>query len=668
MDPWGSPFVDQDGITVVDFRMWDPPVWWSVDGNLKDSERIKTAYLKAETCTLCRNSILQTLGAEFRRSEIQASAQNGCAGCMIVCGTLKSIASLSGRPIAIHTTIRWRNGLLRWVIYQDWSSWEVFTRKDPLKNNTMAAQRLLNAAQSRPWLVPRLPHELEVSLNTGSEHAIKRALAWIDDCENNHEACRAAIPTLPTRVLLIEGLRNVRLYDSKGELERYVCLSHCWGAGSVMKTTSSTLKEYKQGLPWEELPQTFQDAIHFTSQLGLRYLWIDSLCILQDSDEDWRHEGSSMSQIYSGAHVTLAATAASCAYVGLFRKTPERTFTTHSYPDVDGSNLEVYVRSEVDHWAYERGYSPLHCRGWALQECLLSRRLIQFTHWELIWGCRIETTCECSLMDDSNLRQKMRNPKDFADVFSTCAALKPEFWHKLVERYTNLNLTFEKDGFPALQGIGKQMYQHKKSKYLAGLWESSLACDLLWHMKYEDRVTRPQEWRAPSWSWASVIGRVVFCGGECTPRATYVTSDIKPAGTDEFGGLRSARITLSCRCFQEDAEGVYRHSTQPNDNIRYPDQSVFKGSFEWLREDCPVTSRDGERPHSTPMIPGQIVKTLLVGDEAKSHCTVFYFLVLRSIDAEEKTYERIGLLCVSSIERYTVSDFALGEEEIIHIV
>ncbi|KAH8642870.1 HET-domain-containing protein [Alternaria alternata] len=128
-----------------------------------------------------------------------------------------------------------------------------------------------------PWNFPRIGPE--ITGYTGSSAAIEKARAWYSECLMNHKRClQNSGSPLPTRIILIEGTDKARLHTSSAEHASYACLSHCWGGQSVIQTTARTLEQFTTNLPWEELPQTFQDAIQFAHGLGFKYLWIDSLC------------------------------------------------------------------------------------------------------------------------------------------------------------------------------------------------------------------------------------------------------------------------------------------------------------------------------------------------------------------------------------------------------
>jgi heterokaryon incompatibility protein (HET) len=190
-------------------------------------------------------------------------------------------------------------------------------------------------------------------VSTFSASFIATVHKWIQNCTSKHVRCGSSRPQqLPTRVIDV-GLRqcsNIKLYESSGETGSYACLSHCWGPrGPGILTTSNTIKEYKRNIPWNLLPATFRDAVTVAWQLGLRYLWIDCLCVMQDSKEDWCRESGAMSSIFQKAFITLAATHAASADYGLFSEllisSMPREFKTY---DCNGLPTSFYER-ELPH-------------------------------------------------------------------------------------------------------------------------------------------------------------------------------------------------------------------------------------------------------------------------------------------------------------------------------
>ncbi|KAF2467682.1 HET-domain-containing protein, partial [Lindgomyces ingoldianus] len=281
----------------------------------------------------------------------------------------------------------------------------------------------------------------------------------------------------PTRIVEIQDTDKVRLYQTQGERDAYTCLSHCWGSNPIIQTTSSTLSTFKNSIPWSQLSRTFRDAIDLTYRLGLKYIWIDSLCIIQDNIDDWRHEGNKMASTYSNSFLTIAASKARDGNEGCYSTCP---------PELC-KNL------------------PLLQRGWVLQERLLSPRVVHFGPRELYWECAQRNLCECSELSlILNLHGGGVGTKDLKRELSRSGLTLKDQWYSIVTEYSKLHLTFEKDIFPALQGLAVSTQRHTLFAYHAGLWEDTLISDLMWIPKRQGR--RPRTWRAPTWSWASVVG------------------------------------------------------------------------------------------------------------------------------------------------------------------
>ncbi|KAJ4286394.1 hypothetical protein N0V88_008017 [Collariella sp. IMI 366227] len=165
---------------------------------------------------------------------------------------------------------------------------------------------------------------------------------------------------LPSRVLDVQaaGESGVRLYEpAEGEKAPYICLSHCWGHRPFLRTLSGNLAAHRSEIIWDRLPQTFREAITFTRQLGVRYLWIDSLCIVQDDQRDWRCEAARMAGIYEHSMLVISATKSHGAYGGLFTSLPPR-HKTYTILHIPGS---LNQRSDSD---YESSPSSPRPQRW----------------------------------------------------------------------------------------------------------------------------------------------------------------------------------------------------------------------------------------------------------------------------------------------------------------
>lgn len=165
-----------------------------------------------------------------------------------------------------------------------------------------------------------------LSSSTGTLESWTTVLKWLEKCQSNHSECFASsnAPWYPTRLLDVEEtvLESVRLVlSAKAHLTGgYLTLSHCWGEVLCFKLTKDSVQQFMLGIELLQLPQTFQDAVQVTRRLGIRYLWIDALCIIQDDTNktDWLHEAGLMHKVYSHSFLNIAATGALDTSKGLF--------------------------------------------------------------------------------------------------------------------------------------------------------------------------------------------------------------------------------------------------------------------------------------------------------------------------------------------------------------
>lgn len=388
------------------------------------------------------------------------------------------------------------------------------------------------------WISPRngyYPIGRILPETTDSEETLAQVQEWLKDCTTTHSRCGpGAAVKLPTRVLDLgskEMTGTVRLVETEETSTlpaRYACLSHCWG-GKIAETgmaTTETLKSMKAGILIETLPRSFQDAVQITKRLGLQYLWIDFMCILQDDDSDWDRESSRMASIYQGAFITIGATCSRNSTEGFIRSlNPDYTSSLASskYRTVDGRPFDLYVRKGVPHFTGDDTTAhPLLGRAWIYQEFLLSPRFLHFAEEELVWECNENSSCQCMSLPNfvealsshywrpgaKNSYSKLIHSKDPRSL--------AECWRSVVGRYNQLALTFEGDRFRAIAGIadqlsaaGTKLSQGALSlgRYIEGLWENSIVEDLCWSTSILSPIARRAnrvEWRAPTWSWASV--------------------------------------------------------------------------------------------------------------------------------------------------------------------
>ena len=465
----------------------------------------------------------------------------------------------------------------------------------------------------------------------------------LQQCKTSHRSCGLVSKYhLPTRVLDVGTLGgSIRLYQTQGEIEHYIALSHCWGKSRILTTTTETLEKNIEDILWDSLAKTFQDAVQIVRKLGLKYLWIDSLCIIQDDDNDWSRESGKMATIYQHAYLTIAATKSSSGKGGLF-SIASQTHLAHAlrHPGQDSGLSPVYTRVGLSHpregglWNKSSKDFPLMTRAWTYQEIILSARIIHFASNELIWECREKYDCECDSYKEFSSNQGSQLKIDHARAFRD-SLLLPRRWRSMVVEYSSLNLTFGKDKLPALSGLAKEMQKYRAGRYLAGMWESDLLSDLLWRVTDTSMSSRCCPWRAPSWSWVSVEGIVAYdekdSPGTWHFLATVIEVECIPAGLDTTGAVSSGHLVISGKLIESS-------HYDPKKN-QAPNGSYNEGE---------VRSRlILDFPFST--IPTATAKSdidiylLEVGQTEMWERMSAIYLVLNKLDTEPDTYQRVGL-------------------------
>jgi hypothetical protein len=240
----------------------------------------------------------------------------------------------------------------------------------------------------------------------GSLTHLKVLNDWLHQCDKQHSCFPVDVNFTPTRLIDVGELGSdaVRLLDHgqtqpARQEERYIALSHRWGAPqhhAKFCTYKSNIDSFKRGIDVSQLPQTFQDAVMVTRGLGLRRLWIDSICIVQDDPDDWDTESKFMERVFSSSYCTIAASCASGSSDGFLKPRPERGCVAMQAPG--GENATYYVCDAIDDFNDHVDQSELNQRGWVLQERALSRRTIYFTEMQTYWECGGGVRCETMAM------------------------------------------------------------------------------------------------------------------------------------------------------------------------------------------------------------------------------------------------------------------------------
>lgn len=412
---------------------------------------------------------------------------------------------------------------------------------------------------------------LQVCPNMDSALAAKIVRPWLDECVSSHDACRSRQRShLPKRVISVGSHDHAPcLYESHGEESDYIALSYCWGLGRSLTTTKSSYAARVTGISWEDFPNTIRDAMIFTQNIGVQFIWIDALCIIQDDAEDWRVEAAKMASIYENALLTLSATASDSTNSGCFPTPRAKSHKLSKQLSSPFGSVDVYARLSFHHahnvlFEYggdgyihdldeliREGY-PVLTRGWIFQERVLSSRTVHCAPGELLWECISENRCECSATahdrEGRNALIKFKGlTRDGRPIDDRSPAI--QLWTELIQSYSRRLFTYPTDKLVALSGAAQKFQRLDMGLYLAGLWRQDLHVQLCW---YRASKSDPESRRInqPSWSWASINQPCFFAtmSMKTTPliqKFEVLEAETELCGSDRMGGVSSGRIVAS---------------------------------------------------------------------------------------------------------------------------
>lgn len=407
----------------------------------------------------------------------------------------------------------------------------------------------------------------------------------LKNCLSSHTKCRKPkSTTLPKRVLDVLGndSKSVRLHESdfnreenRFEYGEYVALSHVWGVGKGLpKTSTKTIESYKRGIAWTSLPRALQEAVVLTRALGIRWLWIDALCLIQDDPASKLEESMIMDEIFGNAFLTIAATSAPDSSNHPLFPVQVQPFKIQA-TDNKGSAFKIFVREQPSHYSFKAPFdesahmndwelpfnisedsnqdTPLLKRAWTFTERLLSPRILHFTKSEMIFECCEGYQCECGRINDpifdsratDSIKQEFgriiaetnRRPSFDGSVQDQMQGIESvtsqlasttltngaknisqrreealQLWSYIITEFTARNITYDSDRLLAIASIAKQLSSSLHSGYVAGQWTFS-TMGLLWYPNDSTRCRRSNPLlghNVPSWSWASIEGSPIF--------------------------------------------------------------------------------------------------------------------------------------------------------------
>ena len=343
----------------------------------------------------------------------------------------------------------------------------------------------------------------------------------MNECLYHHPACPTiqpgGEPELPTRVLFVGKAPETQILlfepgafgGEGGRRAPYIALSYCWGKKAQTVTlTSESMEKLKGGIQIAHLPRTIREAVLITRNLGLQFLWVDALCIIQDSEEDWKTESAKMGSVYKNAYITLAAGSATAVDEGfVVNNEPERYVSICSLPfqsSAHGAYGKAFLYTKDRETT--RPDAPLQTRGWCFQEQLLSPRYLLLRTTDMEFRCQNRKLT--NRHDQTRLAHKYFGTADPNEAaYSESYHLEHDLhhnWRALMSQYSRRQLTYGSDKLVAVASLASEFQKLTDDHYNAGCWASSMANDLLWETGGFPK--RPAEYRAPSWSWASFEG------------------------------------------------------------------------------------------------------------------------------------------------------------------
>lgn len=506
---------------------------------------------------------------------------------------------------------------------------------------------------------------------------------WQDECRAQHPYCNGSgagsLQPLPDRLVEIspideEGAQRVRLVETHNFQNKhvpYVCLSYCWGNTENPGTITSNIAQHLENITLDQLPKTIRDAILLCSKLEFWYMWIDSLCIIQDDKDDWMNQAAQMSRIYSQAALTIATPICLHSSESFLSKREEGNpllalgIPGASLPVMDDSgkryvlwlwafdelhspyDLFINASSSWSYWGLlttHRDTSNWHGRAWTFQEWLLSPRVLHISHFSL-WDCLEGYANELNPRSVAKVRRQRNLHALGGNDFT---------WDHILSEYTSRGITNPSDRLPALAGLAKRYAERYHEHYLAGLWAEDLPLALLWRL-VSSPTTNKRNIESPSWSWASVHEQVYSPGHPGAILDTCVASyfcrynppDSYSTVVDAWMHLEGPLCVVSCDDSVKDLESVatLKLLTVPKNG------DARRWKVEW--------DVDQKLDELKERIARRQIFNLLICHNEPGYCPSHEALLLERLGGEEQLgfdcYKRLGV-CEPSSQRFDIYD------------
>lgn len=473
------------------------------------------------------------------------------------------------------------------------SSWciklGIYVEDEGLKPDVFKTARMIGwLSTESPLAKANLISGRPLQISANSRYCFSLIQSWMEDCLETHkESCPHNRSSMPTRVIDVASLsKDPFLLITNGEVHPWVSLSHCWGQTVPFVTTTKNILDMRRAIPFHVMPLTFQHAVAVTRILGYRYLWIDSLCIMQDSDTDWQIEAARMQRYYKEAMMTINTDLAAGDHEGFldYTRDPEQYIDIPFMASPLKEPAYARIRRSMKDNIHREG-SYLTARAWTLQECVLSPRTIRYTAEHLVWECQKHMLTETNATPNTDLSVSLKryflqpqsaqsDPRILASPEIAEAYGILSRWYILLESYCQRKITFEDDRLYAISGLAREIQQQTQMTYIVGLWKEDFLIGLLWSIDCRGR--RPVKYRAPSFSWASLD---ISASWGCDSYPAFELYG-HPLNWDLDKSYQNARW-LNCELEPEVEGNIYGSVRQGSLKLRglMMDYKDWKGSF-----------------------------------------------------------------------------------------
>ncbi|KAH7082191.1 heterokaryon incompatibility protein-domain-containing protein [Paraphoma chrysanthemicola] len=522
---------------------------------------------------------------------------------------------------------------------------------------------------------------------------------WLHQCVDQHETCRRILSKkMPTRLLDLQafsdsaGIRLIRSAHTRANF--YATLSYRWGGTNSFMLNTENHARFESRISVRDLPRTIREAIEVCRKLSVRYLWIDALCILQDSNEDLAKEIANMGSIYAGSLFTVAATNSIDSESGCFRARHPLTRQICVFKGSDGVEWIIEPLQTKCNWHIrEIQNALLSKRGWVFQEQILSPRTIHFTQNDIVWECREKLFCQMCVdgrqdgypNPDTQMHEGKRVVIDWDKGLEKIEQLSRfrVSWSEILHRYTRTELTDTDDKLSALAGIAELISDELGYEASWGLWLDFFVDELQWYWLYPDARFAEIYGYTPSWSWVSswtspevylVLQAKEYewqpkenCQelfvAEVTrfpPITAFQQISTLPTQSPQFHSFAIRGQLQICRSVPIRREGYSRWTLVP-EPLSAP-QEVLTAWNSYLQDESELEeiqpasfyhrSQFDYYPDGIDQNPANLVCFLLKRTFSSDDCSVLDSgLVLKQVDPAQKVYRRVGFFAEYISER-----------------